>query len=190
MNITDYTDFKKITQIFLVTFILTFNSVSLSFAEKRLESNYFTVYLQKEMDLITLAKKLDIHSEYLLSTSFLDRPEDVLAKILDAIFLEVSDILDIHLLSFKGSIKISQDFEELKKVFKDLFSQELTTHSFYVYNSNTIYIDAQNIKPEILAHEIAHAIINRYFVIPPPIKLQEILAKYVEYRIKKLVPLK
>jgi len=167
--------------------ILFSNLTFICFAQKNFESNYFKIYSKEDIDLIALAKKLDIPSQYLLDVSFSDKPEAVLAKVIDGIYSEVSDTLDIHLYSYKGNIRILRDFEELKKAFRELFRQELITYSFYVYSSNTIYVDAQNVKPEILAHEIAHAIINRYFFIPPPERVQEILAKYVEYRIKKLV---
>ncbi|MCM8830985.1 MAG: hypothetical protein NC918_02180 [Candidatus Omnitrophica bacterium] len=166
--------------------ILFFNLVGASFAEKKLESKYFFIYLQDDIDIINLAKKLDIRSEYLLNSSFLDEPKIILAKIIDAIFLEVSDILDIHLESFKGNIKIYKDFDELNKIFKSFFDKNLNTFSFYISSSNTIFIDFENIKAEVLAHEIAHAIINRYFVVLPPVNVQEILSKYVEYKIKKL----
>ena len=32
----------------------------------------------------------------------------------------------------------------------------------------------------VLAHEVAHAIINQYFAVPPPSKVQEILSQYVD----------
>lgn len=166
--------------------ILFFNFTVICFAEKRFEGDYFKIYAQEDTDLMDLVKKLDIHSQYLLDKPFLDKPEMILTEVLDAIFLETSDILDIHLYNYRGNIKIYKDYKRLKEEFKSLFNEDLTALSFYISSSNTIYIDAENIKPEILAHEIAHALINRYFVVSPPIKVQEILAKYVEYKIRRL----
>ena len=40
---------------------------------------------------------------------------------------------------------------------------------------------------DAIAHEIAHAIINHYFVVPPSVKMQEILSGYVEYSLNKKV---
>jgi len=57
--------------------------------------------------------------------------------------------------------------------------------SFYVNDISAIYISGENFRREILGHEIAHAIINHYFVVSPPIKVQEILAKYIEYQLRK-----
>jgi len=57
--------------------------------------------------------------------------------------------------------------------------------SFYVFDSNTIFISYQDLTLGMLGHEIAHAVISGYFVVPPPDKVQEVLAGYVEYSLRK-----
>jgi hypothetical protein len=37
----------------------------------------------------------------------------------------------------------------------------------------------------MLGHEIAHAIISSFFIVPPPEKIQEVLAGYVDYSLLK-----
>ncbi|MCX7661357.1 MAG: hypothetical protein N2Z79_01575 [Candidatus Omnitrophica bacterium] len=169
---------------FIILFLILFTVICS--AQKEFKSSYFKIHLYKGVDILDLTKKLDISSGYLLGSYPLDNAEIMLTRIIDAIFLETSDILGIHLPTFKGEIKIFYNYEELKNLFREIFERELNTFSFYMATTNTIYIDAQNIKPEILAHEMAHALISRYFVVLPPPKLQEILAKYVEYKIRKL----
>ena len=36
----------------------------------------------------------------------------------------------------------------------------------------------------ILMHEMSHAIISRFFPVPAPVKVQEVLAMYVEYNLQ------
>ena len=50
---------------------------------------------------------------------------------------------------------------------------------------NTIYVDSENININIFGHELSHAIQSHYFVVPTSNKMQEILAGYVEYQLRK-----
>jgi len=52
--------------------------------------------------------------------------------------------------------------------------------AFYDYKTKSIYISVDYASQGILAHEIGHAIINRYFPSPLPSKVQEILMQYVD----------
>jgi hypothetical protein len=52
--------------------------------------------------------------------------------------------------------------------------------AFYSHGSRTIVISIDDITDRILAHEIAHAVICAYFLPPPPVRMQEILAQYVD----------
>ena len=114
-------------------------------------------------------------------------PEDVLTENMDNLFNEVSDVLDIHLYSYHGEIKICLNKEELQKAFSELFNKELKAGSFYYHDQNVIYISTDGLRAGILAHEMAHAVISHYFVVLPPAKVQEVLAGYVEFAINKKV---
>ena len=48
------------------------------------------------------------------------------------------------------------------------------------YDDDTIYISLNKICLRVMAHEIAHAVIDNYFIIEPPDKVHEILAQFVE----------
>ena len=52
--------------------------------------------------------------------------------------------------------------------------------AFYDNKTKSITVYADKVTDGVLAHEIAHAVINAYFDIPPPKKIQEILAQYVD----------
>ena len=152
-------------------------------------SKYFNIYSSKEADLLKLIRRLDIRSGYLLmsvASSTQEQQQGMLADIVDAIFLEACDVLHMYLYSFKGNIKICQNQKELNEVFRKFSERDLDMHSFYVHNTNSIYINMGNIRPEYLAREIAHAIIAHYFVVLPPAEVRETLAKDVGYQIKKL----
>jgi len=158
---------------------------------KMLSSKHFTVYYAKQLDTFSLANNLKItFSDRVLAGinpkagSLSEQAE--LGESLDTLFLAVCSMLDMHLYSFQGKIKICRDMNHLGDVYSRLFSGSLEGRlSFYVANSNTIYIPQEHFQREILGHEIAHAIISNYFVVQPPVRASEILAGYVEYQLRK-----
>ena len=99
---------------------------------------------------------------------------------------QVSDILDMHIYSLKINIKVCRTPEELSELYKNMFNTGLGHQkSFYVYRTNTIYAYEDSFKREIIGHEMAHAILCHYFPVPPPVKIQEVLAMYVEYSLRR-----
>jgi len=156
---------------------------------KEIEGKYFTIYYAPQLEASGLAQRLSISaSDKVLSGGSLEvkNPSaSELADMVDILFNRVCNILDMDVYSFKGNIKICRDKDQLKGIYSNLFEKELTRLSFYVYELNTVYISAESFTREILGHEIAHAVISHYFVVLPSVKVQEILASYVEYQLRK-----
>lgn len=156
----------------------------------RLKSTYFEVSYQEGIGPLETARKLHLSSSshFLLkddSLSTSENPDEILAQAIDALFLEVSDILGMKLSQYQGKIKICHDLDALQANYLHRYNRELGTLSFYDYEGNTIYLSASHLRPGILGHEMAHAILSHFFVILPPVKVQEILAGYVEYQLNK-----
>jgi hypothetical protein len=156
--------------------------------EQVLESRYFTVYAYSGFNVNSLIPKLNF--QYLLHLDRVDgeaasTPSDILSKTLDALYLEVSDILDIHIYSFHGNIRIFVQQASLHASLKELLGVDLEGPSLYLPEQNTIFISDEDLTLGMLGHEIAHAIISGFFVVPPPAKIQEVLAGYVEYNLRK-----
>ncbi len=154
-----------------------------------IQGKHFVIYYAPQIDVSALIEKLNMTAaDRLLAgqgTNGRGSYESELSGMLDTLFAQVCDTLDMQLYSFQGKIKICPDKERLERIYSGLFRRELPARSFYVYNLNTIYICADNFKPEILAHEIAHAIISHYFVVQPSVRIQEVLAAYVEYQLTR-----
>lgn len=103
----------------------------------------------------------------------------------DLMFLAVSEILGMRIKSFQSSIKVAKDSEGLELVAQRLFGRRIKTGGFYVVAIDSLYMDAQSASLYIFGHELAHAVIVKYFVVPPPEKIQEVLAGFVEYEMRK-----
>jgi hypothetical protein len=183
--------------ILVVTFALFFFSAGVSFAledgfgpARKTQGKHFVIYYAPQLDPASLAQTLNISaSDRILVGKSAERnfsADEELADTLDTLFSQVCDILDMQLYSFQGNIKICRDYAQLNRIYRDFFHKELGTRSFYVHNSNTVYTSADNFRLGIVGHEIAHAIICHYFVVLPSVKVQEVLAMYVEYQLKRM----
>ena len=150
---------------------------------QKIESQHFTIYYAPGLDLDALARQLDIRPlDKLISGSSY---KNDLGGMIDTLFSQVGDILDMQLYDFHGTIKICRDVKQIDGIYKNLFNTEPQSHSFYVNDLNTDYVSAEYFSREVLGHEIAHFITSRYFVVLPSPKIQEVLACFAEYQLRK-----
>lgn len=158
------------------------------------QSKYFTVYAQAGVNVSSLIERVPFGSLPRFGTALRgDLPAQkrdpslngVFAEALDAIFDEVSDALDIQVYDYHGSIFFLPDKKAVVNVVTSINTGSYDARAFYVHEMNTIYVSAADVTIGILGHEIAHAIMSHYFVVPPPAKVQEILSGYVEYALQR-----
>lgn len=185
--------YRKTACIAVILFLLSpasYASLDDGFgAAKSAKGRYFTVYYAPQVELPGLIRNLDVtpQDKFLagISPGGGLSAEEELTEALDTLFAQVCDILDMHLYSFQGNLKVCRDSSQLAQAYRMLFDKQLDAESFYVRDLNTIYISQENFRREILGHEIAHVITSHYFVVMPPEKIQELLAGYVEYQLRK-----
>jgi len=85
----------------------------------------------------------------------------------DRIIDRVMDVLDMHPRNFRIKVFVYSKYEDGRT-------------AFYAHKKGSITVYADRVTDGIFAHEIAHAVICRFFTKPPPKKIQEILAQYVD----------
>lgn len=96
----------------------------------------------------------------------------------------VKQILGIYPHSLRFNLHIYKTHHELTDAFRKLGLTGDSPVAFYSHKYRTIYISVEKLDDLILAHEIAHAVINSYFTPTPSSQLQEIFAHYVEKNLK------
>ncbi len=163
-----------------------------SFADEGLvligEGQYFSVYAYAGLDVSSLLSKLNFN--YYLQPEAVTlgntgAAKGLLERTFDALYAQVSDVLDIHVYSFHGTIKIYPDASYVAAIYARISGAQFKERSFFYTEKNTIYISYPDLTLGMLGHEIAHAVISSFFVVPPPPKVQEILCGYVEYSLRK-----
>jgi len=86
----------------------------------------------------------------------------------------------MHPSELSFSIYLYQTYKEVEAIYRAIGGRGKAPIAFYSHRTKTIYVSLESITDRILAHEIAHVIINAYFGTPPPERMQEILAQYVD----------
>ena len=155
--------------------------------ERQLRSRFFNIYLKEGVDADRLAMRIAVppSTRAMVYSSTSSFGSDHLEDQLDRLFLVVTEILEARMKQFESSVKVCESASGLGEVSERLFGREIKAGGFYVVALDSLYIDSENVTLYVLGHEMAHAVISKYFVVPPPERIQEVLAGYVEYELRK-----
>ena len=177
---------------FILLLLLTAILVRAACAEETIKSKYFNIHLSGSVDKIQLLEKLKADCFLRMRVGLPEQESKgsrndsaMVGDTLDAMYLEVSDIIDMHLYSLNINVEILPDKAHLANVLKENPAEDKDTVSFYNYDKNTIYISYEDMNAVMLSHQMAHAIASHYFAAPPPARIQELLASYAENGIRK-----
>ena len=96
---------------------------------------------------------------------------------------KVRATLDMYPSDLHISLLLYPDHRSIEKKFRLFTMTGNVPLAFYSNKTKSIYLNVNSVTDGVLAHEMAHAVINFYFKVPPPAKMQEILAQYVDLHI-------
>ncbi len=156
----------------------------------RLETDYVTLYCDAGCTPQAVNARLNVSPVILARyESGIVREtggEQVRAK-LDAMFQKVQDLLGMPLPGTTVNLKVYSSREGIRAYYRKLYGKEYsnlkgdaTILSFYIYKENTIHVFLGDLSVPVLSHEMGHCVVDHYFIVVPPVKVQEILAMYVD----------
>ncbi len=105
--------------------------------------------------------------------------EEVLAK-LDIIIEKVEVVLDMFPNNLAITIRILKDRAIVSGVYRQKYNRRVDYVAYYSLSEDTIYFSARDASIRVVAHEIAHAIIDHFFEIRPPYNMHELMAQFAE----------
>ena len=150
-----------------------------------LESRYTIILYQSADDLA----RLDRHLKYdavrrglkgLFATGNTGSLTATVPAKVDALFERVQEILDMGRAMQKPTIFIHPDRHRLHEAYRQLYNRPCRIRAWYQFSTNGIYLNVRDLHEGMLAHEMAHAIIDHYLLVRPPAATAEILARYVD----------
>jgi len=159
---------------------------------QKLESKYTVIHYQSLNDLKKFDRKIDYAPgewgfNRLFSRSGSDNLTDKLRKKVDAIYERVQEILEMRKRTKRIIIKIYNNKKRLHAAFREIYKTSIRAYksrsrprAWYTHEFKTIYLNVDDTHEGMLAHEMAHSIIDHYLRVRPPKATAEILARYVD----------
>ena len=158
------------------------------FAEEpwtEIETEYTIIRYKSDDDLIKFHESINYGPGSLNRTSTFSNipPSEIRGMVIqkiDAIFNRAQAILDMRKKFAKPFINLYSDSGALKEAYAVIYKAQCNVRAWYRYRNNTLYINVKDVHAGMLAHELAHGIIDHFLVVKPPSETAEILARYVD----------
>ena len=164
---------------------------------KSLVTEYTTINYRSLEDLKTFYQKIKHPSRGRFSSpspsiSVQDETPSGLIQKIDVLFKSAQKILSIRKKMNRVFLQIHSNKEQLALAYVKISGSSLRCYedrcslktalprAWYVYETNTVHLNVEDVHQGILAHEMAHAIIDHYLGFKPSRTTAERLAKGVE----------
>jgi hypothetical protein len=168
--------------------VLTISLILLSYSaasEHELKSRYATVIYGNDEQLRRFNKEISLGSlSYLLAGRKSITVDDEVRNKLEVLIERVESILSMYPKDVRFSIVLLSSDTDVQAVFRRKYGKDVDYISFYSPGDKTIYASIKDVDEGVMAHEIAHLIIDFYYGIATPEKIHEVLAQYVESHLK------
>lgn len=151
--------------------------------EPLLETRYATVVFKNEADLYEFGRKLGGPGSMVSREN--PNVHAHIKESVDRIVFRVKVLLDMHPEQMRFTVHLHPTDKGLMEAYKGLGAMGDPPIAFYSHKSRTIHLGVRNMTDGVFAHEVAHAVINFYFTVPPPAQMQEILAQYVDKHLRE-----
>ena len=155
---------KKLSGIVVLAFILVILAAPRGWSQtqKTFQTKYTTIYYSEDADIDDFiwrigGQRLEISSNPELASHRIDDLVDRVQALLDMWPPNFQVAIFLH----RGALKANET-------------------AFYEKSERAIHVSVDYASDGVLAHELAHASIEAFFAVPPPSKMQEILAQYVD----------
>jgi hypothetical protein len=150
-----------------------------------LKTEYTTIVYDKDDLLRQFNREVSLGS---LSYLLRDRKsftiaEEVKNKI-DVLVERVESILDMFPGQLRFKVVLLPAQADLQRVYRIRYGTGTDFISYYSPGDKAVYVSVEDVRIGVLAHEFAHAVVDRYFGVSPPTKIHEVLAQFVETHLK------
>ncbi|MBU1168090.1 MAG: hypothetical protein KKD44_00855 [Proteobacteria bacterium] len=120
---------------------------------------------------------------YLLRAKRALTMEDEVISKMDVISKKVEQVLEMFPPHLHYSVSLCENMDRVKDKFIALHRLEWKRPGFYSPINDTMYLSVKNANLQVVAHEVGHVVVEKYFKVRPPVKVHELLAQYAEKHI-------
>jgi hypothetical protein len=148
---------------------------------QRIDSRYCTIWLEPSLEVDAINRRLGTWLiRFGIRRPKAGTPEGQVAAKCDTIFRRAQEVLDMYPPGIHVTVRIAKHRQQLKDVHAARYGYGTEAIAFYLFEDNTIYATAKDLSESVLAHEMAHCIIDHYFGVRPPRRIEELLAVHVD----------
>jgi len=146
-----------------------------------LQTSYATLIYSDNVQLKAFNKKVRLGGlRFSFSKSSVVKLEAEVEQKINQICGRVQEILEMTPKDLNFRIQLLPDSREVQKIYQRQYQRKVDFIAFYSPRTKTVYFSVKDLRLRVFAHEIAHAVLDHYFENPPPVKIHEMLAQYVE----------
>ena len=148
---------------------------------QRIDSRYCTIWLHAELNVRRVNRQVSIWMiRPQVKVDRLASDEEQLAAKCDTLFFRAEQLLDMYPPDVHVTLRVLKSTREIGDLHAARYGVGTEAIAFYILEDNTIYASAGDLSESVLVHEMAHCIVDHYFGIRPPRKIEEMLAMYVD----------
>ncbi len=168
--------------LFTCLFLLMSASISSGY---ELKTRYATIIYENEKLLRQFNREVSLGSlSYLIRNKTSITADDEVKNKLDAIVERIETILDMFPKELKFKVILLPSDTDVQKIYRKKYGKNVDYIAFYSPREKTVFVSVNDISLGVLAHELAHVIIDLFYGIPTPVNIHEVLAQYVESHIR------
>lgn len=156
-----------------------------SSAGQRVESRYCTLWIESGIDIKKVSHKISVRGVSRLKLPKEASPETELAAKCDILFERAEEVLDMYPPGIHVTLKVTASHDTISEVHRAQYAAGTDAVAIYLYESNSIYAWAKEISESVLIHEMAHCVLDHYFQVRPPRKIEELLAMHVDAQMRE-----
>lgn len=150
------------------------------------KNKHVTLQCASEQLLRAFNEKLKLGPKlsYLMKNQDIVTVEDEVTAKLNVIIEQAKVILDMYPKDLHINVIILPTTNACSDHFASKFGHQGEQIAYYCLSEDTIYISAEDARLGVIAHELAHAIVDFYFSKQPPYHVHEMMAQSVETHIE------
>ena len=153
---------------------------------QRVDSRYCTIWIDPSVGSERVFRRISVWRVQPQVRAAADSTlEEQLAAKFDTLLLRVQGLLDMYPPGIHIMFRITRDREAIDRVHRAQYGSGVDAQAIYLFEINTVYADYAEISESVVAHEMAHAVIDHYFGVRPPRKVEEMLAIYVDENLRE-----
>lgn len=151
---------------------------------QRIDARYCTIWLHPEVNAEDVSDRVSTWRVRPQVKAAGEAEEEKLAAKCDTLFRKAQEVLDMYPPGVHVTVRVAREREAVSQAHAARYGFGTQAVAVYVFENNTIYTSKKDVSESVLIHEMAHCIIDHYFRMRPPRKIEEMLAIYVDEQMR------